>query len=61
MSEPMFTLEIELGNEAMEETSHVANALREVADRLEGGFPEGGIRDLNGNTVGSYRIESNAE
>ncbi len=48
------TLEIALGNAAMSTRTEVADALRDVAFRLEQGGTEGGIRDVCGNTVGRY-------
>lgn len=52
-----FSLEIEMGNDAMMRASDVAKALREVATTLENERTrkEGRIRDANGNTVGSWR------
>jgi hypothetical protein len=50
-----FTLTIELGSDAMQSGPDVADALREIADRIENGFEaRGKIRDANGNTVGEY-------
>jgi hypothetical protein len=52
-----FKLEIELGNAEMHEPWHVAEALRKVAAQLDdetGDFPDGLIRDTNGNTVGLH-------
>ena len=58
----VFTLSIELDNDAMQTASEVAEALRALADRLERGdlteetTPHGGnIMDANGNTVGSWQ------
>lgn len=59
-----FTLEITLGNAAMEGPRDVAEALNKVAEKLSGnayGTPlhpptEGTIRDLNGNTVGKWAV-----
>ena len=53
----MFTLKIETGNAAMCEPEHVADALREVADKLDAGEETGGIRDENGNTVGEFAAD----
>lgn len=57
-----FTLEIELGNDAMQSGENVAECINRVADKLwpingtliggECGF----ARDLNGNTVGSWEV-----
>jgi len=53
-----FTLEIELGNDGMRTSQHVAEALYEIAQRV---YPrheeEGKIRDVNGNTVGGWSFE----
>jgi hypothetical protein len=56
-----FTLEIELGNEAMQGSSDVARALRATADRIQGhghfaGENSAPVRDDNGNTVGSWAV-----
>lgn len=60
-----FTLTIELGNEAMQTGYDVADALREIADRIyPRGLTEhrnavslvGLVRDINGNTVGSWQV-----
>ena len=52
-----FTLQIELGNEAMQTPEDIADALRKAASKLEAGYGTGNIMDLNGNSVGSYAIE----
>ena len=53
-----FILEIELGNDAMRSCYHVAKALRDLAKRLKDtGDMEGKIRDINGNTVGSFHCD----
>ena len=54
-----FALRIELGNDAMKTRSHLAKALREVAERLEKDSSrelrgDGSIKDINGNTVGGW-------
>lgn len=50
-----FVLEIELGNDAMRSCYHVAKALHDITKRLKDtGDMEGKIRDINGNTVGSF-------
>jgi hypothetical protein len=53
-----FKLEIELGNDDMQTSDHIAEALRNVADQLDRGAPGGRIVDENGNTVGRYEVES---
>ena len=60
-----FTLSIELGNVAMATTEMVADALRAVADRVDGaghGAQDAGIiHDANGNTVGEWEFEEDAD
>jgi DUF917 family protein len=51
-----FTLTIQLGNAAMQTGEDVAEALARVADSLQGGVQSGTIRDVNGNTVGSWDL-----
>lgn len=59
-----FMLAITLGNDAMQTGEDVADALRAVAAQLEqhGTITEDdavqvGIRDLNGNSVGTWKVE----
>lgn len=62
-----FTLEIELGNEAMKSDADIARALRQVANRLREnkyvatvkgyGDVTRGIMDRNGNTVGFWILK----
>ena len=55
-----FTLTIELGNDAMQNASDVARALRKLAgkidlrefDKIDGGK----IMDVNGNSVGEWEV-----
>lgn len=50
-----FRVEITLGNEAMQNGPDVAEALREIASRIENELEaRGAIRDGNGNTVGYF-------
>lgn len=51
-----FTLTIRLGNAAMQTGDDVAAALAGVTDSLLAGVTSGTIRDLNGNTVGSWNL-----
>ena len=56
-----FTLKIKCGNAAMQTRSDIANAVREAADKLEAGQAsncEHTIRDVNGNTVGTWRVNA---
>lgn len=53
----VFTLEIQLGNDAMQTNEDVAEALRSIAEKLE--FEEkesGAIMDENGNSVGRFEV-----
>jgi hypothetical protein len=61
---PQFTLKINLGNEAMQTGYDIAYAVRDVAFRLQdyGNLEsmkscKGLIRDINGNTVGLWRVK----
>lgn len=54
-----FVLTIELGNEGMQSSEHVADRLRAVAGRLDlHGFADAwpAVLDLNGNTVGGWEV-----
>lgn len=56
-----FTLTIELGNDAMQDSNDVAAALHTVASYLRGSgswddIDAGMVRDDNGNTVGSWEV-----
>lgn len=51
-----FELRIELGNEEMQTDADLADALSNVIDRLDRGLLNGSISDVNGNTVGSYKV-----
>ncbi len=58
-----FTLEIELGNEAMQTRNDVEWALRKLGQEVKylSEIPEDGdegpIRDENGNTVGKWEVK----
>lgn len=52
-----FTLEIKLGNEAMQTGENVAEALAEVQRRLENGHESGFVFDYNGNRVGEWGVQ----
>ena len=58
-----FTLEIELGNDAMRTGAHLEKTLAEVGTRVRAALPgvitredNGRIRDVNGNTVGKWQV-----
>jgi hypothetical protein len=53
----IFTLRIEGGNDTMQTPSDIAETLRRVAFKLEYGCSYGNIIDLNGNTVGTFRLD----
>jgi len=56
--ESKFKLHIKLGNAAMGTKDEIANALRELADKLDHTDADSGnIRDENGNTVGKWEID----
>lgn len=52
-----FTLNINIGNAAMTDPYDIAQALRRTAERVEHGYTEGPISDVNGNTVGEFTTE----
>lgn len=59
-----FTVQVELGNDAMLKATDVARALRELSNRLsEATSPqgEGVVRDDNGNRVGRWAFVANDE
>lgn len=52
-----FRLEIQLGNDAMQDAQDVARALEATARRMRQGDESGKIMDANGNSVGRFAIE----
>lgn len=53
-----FTIDITLGNDAMQEPTDVAEALNDIAKMLnEHGFSRGAVIDSNGDRVGRYAYE----
>lgn len=58
MAATKFVLEIDLGNDAMNLATHVAEAVAAVVRQIPHVIPlKGGsvkIRDVNGNTIGSW-------
>lgn len=53
----MFTLKISTANAAFDdETLELSRILRDVARRLDRGDRIGGLRDINGNVVGSFNL-----
>ena len=55
-----FTLEIELGNDAMQSAANVFDAIEHCGDTNEAPFVGGEtgiIRDFNGNTVGGWEVK----
>lgn len=61
-----FVLRIDLGNDAMESPAHVAEALRELALRIDELPPDatarsGRVIDDNGNVVGKWAYKADTE
>ena len=53
----VFTLEIQLGNDAMQTSEEVAETLRSVAEKIDfEGKESGAIMDENGNSVGRFEV-----
>lgn len=52
-----FTLQIRMGNDAMQTARDASDALIEVSEDILNGRTEGRIRDLNGNTVGEWEFK----
>jgi len=63
-----FCLRINIGNDAMTTGSDVANALRDIAEFIQGngnmesytrgnGYPGKYVNDINGNTVGFWDVK----
>lgn len=49
-----FTVRIVMGNDAMKNHHNLASVLHHLASQIDQGKLEGGIRDVNGNTVGRF-------
>ena len=56
-----FEIEIRGGNEAMRTTEDVAQALRQVAEKIAQGTLAGNVLDENGNTCGHFRFVKEGE
>lgn len=55
----MFEVKLSTSNAAFEDESgafEVARILRALADKLEDGHRDGIVKDVNGNTVGNFRL-----
>ena len=52
----VFTLTIKTDNAAFEDTGELPRILRIVTSCIEEGFESGKVRDINGNTVGTYTL-----
>lgn len=53
-----FVVEINTDNSAFENGhNEISRILREVADKVEQGHPQGPTRDINGNTVGYFNYQ----
>jgi hypothetical protein len=58
----MFTVSFETSNAAFDDgiggVLEITRLLRHIADEVEGGsFVAGSLRDINGNTVGSWSLD----
>ena len=51
------SVSIDTWNEGMGDVESVSEALRQVVERIEYGKMEGCIWDVNGNSVGNFRVE----
>ena len=51
-----FTVDIELGNAAMDSHEDICDALAEIQKKLASGEFEGVVIDGNGNTVGTWAV-----
>lgn len=51
-----FKLELELGNEAMRSRPDLCRVLRQALTQIKAGGTGAELRDVNGNTVGRWRI-----
>jgi hypothetical protein len=58
----MFTMKFETDNFAFEEDllPECAETLREIANQIDFGATDGIIRDMNGNTIGKWKIGPDA-
>lgn len=55
----MFSLKFKTDNAVFQDGNkpyEIARILREIADKIEDGQTEGNIRDINGNTTGSFKV-----
>lgn len=52
-------LEIDGGNDAMKRREHLVAELRAAADQIALGYAGDIIRDINGNSVGRWRLLGN--
>ena len=56
----MFKVKIKIWNAAFDDEGkamELSRMLKEVASKIERGFYQGKIKDINGNTVGEYSIK----
>lgn len=52
----MFTLTFKTQNAAFDSGVEVSRILREIADKVESDYSEGTAKDVNGNTVGEWKL-----
>lgn len=55
----MFTLKFKTNSAAFDEmpASEIIRILDKVRDDIENGYVDGWVKDVNGNTIGSYETE----
>jgi hypothetical protein len=58
MNSGKFSVVIELGNDRMRTRYDIACVLQQLAKDVMMGRTDGIIRDINGNTVGKYELET---
>ena len=58
-----FVLEFDMNNAAFEDdpTGEVLRVLSVVEDQIEAGYGYGPLRDVNGNTIGDWKISHSSE
>jgi hypothetical protein len=52
-----FKLEIEMGNDAMQDADDLAGKIEYVAVRVRAGYTTGKVFDANGNSVGHWVLK----
>lgn len=52
----MFTLTFKTQNEAFDSGVEVSRILRAIAEKVDKDYSEGTVMDINGNTVGQWKL-----